>query len=67
MAIFASLDKAPNDQVEITIQLLNPSITARRNQGSMQKVTQSISAKGKTIFDANLDPLHNNFGIIYEL
>jgi spore germination protein KC len=53
IVVGVGLEKFSDDEIEITIQLLIPSRMESRKQGSMQKTTNSISAVGKTVFEAN--------------
>lgn len=53
MVVGVGLEKTPTNLIEITVQILNPTIIESRAQGNMQKATNTISAEGKTVFEAN--------------
>ncbi|WMJ81672.1 Ger(x)C family spore germination protein [Clostridium sp. MB40-C1] len=53
IVVGVSLEKVNNDEIEVTIQLIEPTLDEKGNQGGKDKTWRSLSARGKTAFEAN--------------
>ncbi|MDS1030461.1 Ger(x)C family spore germination protein [Bacillota bacterium LX-D] len=53
IVVGVGIDQAPNNQIELTVQIVKPATIKARQQGGMDQVTQTLTARGRTIFEAN--------------